>query len=113
MYLSDYIDISFVLQRGIERRTGEDSSCRNVASRSDNRHVFFLRPNAIGRPSTGLGFSIEGASIGPSVTGSLNMRSFLAAACASLAIALLAAVILDSVFQESATKAFSKSEVRD
>jgi hypothetical protein len=49
----------------------------------------------------------------PSVTGSLNMRSFLAAVCASLAIALLAAVVLDSVFQESATKAFSKSEVRD
>jgi hypothetical protein len=41
------------------------------------------------------------------------MRSFLAAVCASLAIALLAAVVLDSVFQESATKAFSKSEVRD
>jgi hypothetical protein len=41
------------------------------------------------------------------------MRSFLAACCASLAIALIAAVILDSAIQESATKAFSKSEVRN
>jgi hypothetical protein len=41
------------------------------------------------------------------------MRSFLAACCASLAIALVAAAILDSVVQESAAKAFSKSEVRN
>jgi hypothetical protein len=65
------------------------------------------------RHATGLNFSIEGASIAPSITGNMNMRSFLAAVCASLAIALLAALVLDSVFQESATKAFSKSEVRD
>jgi hypothetical protein len=40
------------------------------------------------------------------------MRSFLAACCASLAIAVIAAVILDSAVQESATTAFSTSEVR-
>jgi len=41
-----------------------------------------------------------------------TMRSFLAACCASLAIAVIAAVILDSAVQESATTAFSTSEVR-
>jgi hypothetical protein len=41
------------------------------------------------------------------------MRSFLAACCVSLAIAVIAAVILDSAVQESATKAFSTSEVRN
>ena len=40
------------------------------------------------------------------------MRSFLAACCVSLAIAVIAAVILDSVVQESVTTAFSTSEVR-
>ena len=40
------------------------------------------------------------------------MRSFLAACCASLAMAMIAAVILNSAVQESATTAFSTSEVR-
>jgi hypothetical protein len=39
------------------------------------------------------------------------MRSFLAACCVSLAIALIAAGFLDSL-QKSATTAFSTSEVR-
>jgi hypothetical protein len=41
------------------------------------------------------------------------MRSFLAACCVSLALAVIAAVILDSAFQESAMRAFSTSEVRN
>jgi hypothetical protein len=45
--------------------------------------------------------------------GRVTMRSFLAACCVSLAIAVMAAVILDFAFQESATRAFSTSEVRN
>jgi hypothetical protein len=41
------------------------------------------------------------------------MRSFLAACCVSLTIAVIAAAILNFAVQESATRAFSKSEVRN
>jgi hypothetical protein len=41
------------------------------------------------------------------------MRSFLAACCVSFAIAVIAAAILKTAVQESATKAFSTSEVRN
>ena len=40
------------------------------------------------------------------------MKSFLVACCASFAIAAIAAVLLDSVVQESAAAKFSTSEVR-
>jgi hypothetical protein len=41
------------------------------------------------------------------------MRSFLAACCASLAIAVIAAVLLNSAVQESVATAFATSEVRN
>jgi hypothetical protein len=42
----------------------------------------------------------------------MTMRSFLAACCAVIAIALIAAAILDKTVQESASAAFSTSAVR-
>jgi hypothetical protein len=41
------------------------------------------------------------------------MRSFLAACGVSLAIAVIAAAILNTAVQESVATAFSKSEVRN
>jgi type IV secretory pathway component VirB8 len=40
------------------------------------------------------------------------MRVFLAACCVSIVIAVIAAAILDSMIQQSATDAFSTSAVR-